>query len=293
MTDINNVTVLGAGVLGAQIAYQAAFAGKNVVSYDINGDALAAAKDRFDKLDKTYAAGVEGATEERIKETRERLSQSSDLAEAVSDADLVIEAVPERLDLKKEIWSAVGKVAPEKTIFATNTSTLRPSDYREETGREERFLALHFANELWHFRTAEVMPTDKTDEEVRKAVVQYAYEMEMVPVEIKREHPGYILNSLLVPFVEAGQKLWDQDIADPAEVDRDWRVSTGSPMGPFQGMDVVGLRTVAAVGMARDDEEMVRIAKRIDEEFVQKGKTGVESGEGFLRYDEDGNRIDD
>ena len=207
MTDIKNVTVLGAGVLGAQIAYQAAFAGKNVVSYDINDDALAAAKDRFDKLDKTYAAGVEGATEERIKETRERLSQSSDLAEAVSDADLVIEAVPERLDLKKDIWSTVGKAAPEKTIFTTNTSTLTPSDFREATGREERFLALHFANKLVTRRTAEIMPTDKTDEDVRKTVVEYAREMEMIPVELNHEQPGYILNSLLIPYLEAAQKL--------------------------------------------------------------------------------------
>ena len=289
MTDINNVTVLGAGVLGAQIAYQAAFAGKHVVSYDINDDALKAAKERFDKLDKTYANGLEEATEERIKETRERLSQSSDLAEAVSDADLVIEAVPEKVELKKDIWSTVGKAAPEKTIFTTNTSTLRPSDFSEATGREDRFLAMHFANELWHYRTAEIMPTTKTDEEVRKTVVEYAREMEMIPVEIKREHPGYILNSLLVPFLEAAQRLWDSDIADPAEVDRDWRESTGSPIGPFQEMDVVGLRTVSTIGQNNEDEEMARIAKRIEEEYVKKGKTGVEAGEGFLTYDEDGN----
>ncbi|KKO84310.1 3-hydroxyacyl-CoA dehydrogenase [Corynebacterium otitidis] len=293
MTDIKNVTVLGAGVLGAQIAYQAAFAGKNVVSYDINDEALAAAKERFDRLDKTYTEGLEEATEERIAQTRERISQSSDLAAAVSEADLVIEAVPEKLDLKKDVWSTVGKAAPEKTIFTTNTSTLTPSDFSEASGREERFLALHFANELWHRRTAEVMPTEKTDEEVRKTVVEYAREMEMVPVEIKREHPGYILNSLSVPFFEAAQRLWDKNVADPAEVDRDWRESTAAPMGPFQAMDVVGLRTVSTIGKGRDDEEIARIAERIDEELVQKGKTGVESGEGFLRYDENGNRIDD
>ncbi|KKO84311.1 3-hydroxyacyl-CoA dehydrogenase [Corynebacterium otitidis] len=288
MTDIRNVTVLGAGVLGAQIAYQAAFAGKNVVSYDINDEALAAAKERFDNLDKTYARELDEATEERIKDTRERLSQSSDLAAAVSEADLVIEAVPEKLDLKKEIWSAVGQAAPEKTIFTTNTSTLTPSDFSEATGREERFLALHFANKLVTRRTAEVMPTEKTDEEVRKTVVEYAREMEMKPVELNREQPGYILNSLLIPYLEAAQKLWRDDIAEPAEVDRDWRESSGAPAGPFEVMDVIGLRTMVAIARSKDDEELVALGDRIDEELVQKGKTGVESGEGFLRYDENG-----
>ena len=92
-----------------------------------------------------------------------------------------------------------------------------------------------------------------------------------------------------MPFLEAAQRLWDSDIADPAEVDRDWRESTGSPIGPFQEMDVVGLRTVSTIGQNNEDEEMARIAKRIEEEYVKKGKTGVEAGEGFLTYDEDGN----
>lgn len=159
MTNINNVTVLGAGVLGAQIAYQAAYAGFNVTSYDINDDALAAAKKRFDGLDEDYKRDLDDATDEKISAARNHLSQSSDINDAVGNADLVIEAVPEKIELKKDIWSKVGSAAPEHTIFATNTSTLRPSDFGGATGHEDRFLAMHFANRIRVNRTAEIMPT--------------------------------------------------------------------------------------------------------------------------------------
>ena len=135
-------------MLGAQIAYQSAYAGFNVVSYDINDDALEAARKRFERLDKDYKRDLDDATDEKIAETHERLSQSKDLEEAVSEADLVIEAVPEKLELKREVWSTVGKAAPEHTIFTTNTSTLLPSDFADASGREDKFLALHFANRL-------------------------------------------------------------------------------------------------------------------------------------------------
>ena len=285
--------MLGAGVLGAQIAYQAAYAGFNVVSYDINDDAIAAAKKRFEKLDSDYKRDVDDATDEKIAETHERLSQSKDLKEAVSEADLVIEAVPEKLELKREVWSTVGKAAPEHTIFTTNTSTLLPSDFADASGRSDKFLALHFANRLWAYRTAEIMPTEKTDEKIRQTVVDYANEMQMWPSELKKEHAGYIQNSLLVPFLEAAQRLWLNGIAEPKEIDRTWRNCTGNEAGPFEGMDIVGLRTASTIAKSKDDPELVSFGEKVEHELIDNGKFGVESREGFFRYDEDGKRIDD
>ena len=164
-TSIKNVTVLGAGVLGAQIAFQSAYAGFNVVSYDISDDALKAAQDRFESIKKSYKTALpDEATDEKLSEASGRITQTADLEEAVKEADLVIEAVPEKIDLKKKVWTDVGKAAPEHTIFTSNTSTLLPSSFADASGAPERFLSFHFANRLWVQRLAEIMPTEKTDE---------------------------------------------------------------------------------------------------------------------------------
>ncbi|MGB6040616.1 MAG: 3-hydroxyacyl-CoA dehydrogenase NAD-binding domain-containing protein, partial [Gordonia sp. (in: high G+C Gram-positive bacteria)] len=137
MSDIKQVLVLGTGVLGSQIAFQAAYTGFQVIAYDINDDAVAAAQPRIAGLMKTYLAEVPDATQATVDAAQARLSHSTDLAEAVADADLVIEAIPEILELKRETFRALGDVAPAKTIFATNSSTLLPSDIVDATGRPD------------------------------------------------------------------------------------------------------------------------------------------------------------
>ena len=115
----------------------------------------------------------------------------------------MIEAIPEVLKLKQETYEKLAEVAPEKTIFATNSSTLLPSDMKDFTGRPQKFLALHFANQVWKFNTAEVMGTDETDPAVFDEIVDFAAEIGMVPIPIHKEKAGYVLNSLLVPFLNA------------------------------------------------------------------------------------------
>ncbi|MEX3505509.1 3-hydroxyacyl-CoA dehydrogenase [Corynebacterium sp. LK2510] len=292
--NITNVTVLGAGVLGAQIALVTAVRGFNVVSYDINDDALEAAKKRFDTFGKQMAAELDDVTADTVAEGRERLRQSSDLEDAVKDADLVIEAVPEKLEIKKDTWARVGKAAPDNAVFATNTSTLLPSSFAEATGDPSRFLALHFANHIWVNNTAEIMPHDGTDPALVDVLVEFAEAIKMVPVKLKKEQPGYIVNTLLVPFLQAGQYLLANDVAEPADIDRDWRNSTGSPAGPFEIMDVVGLRTVLSVNESEDSqEEWKKDFAVIVKQMIEDGRIGVESGEGFFRYDDEGNRIDE
>ena len=149
MTYIATVTVLGTGVLGSQIAYQIAYSGFDVVAYDVNEQALTAAKKRFATLAATYKDEVKGAADGKADAALKRITPQMDVGRAVANADLVIEAVPENLELKRDIYRKIGKASPAKTIFATNTSTLLPSDLMESTGRPERFLALHFANQIW------------------------------------------------------------------------------------------------------------------------------------------------
>ncbi|NLV80415.1 MAG: 3-hydroxyacyl-CoA dehydrogenase [Rhodococcus sp.] len=286
MVDIRKVTVLGAGVLGSQIAYQSAFKGFEVTSYDVSEDALAAARDRFTKLAETYTREVPGADSSSVTAGIDRITLTSDLAAAVTDADLVIEAVPEILDLKREIYTKIGELAPESAIFATNSSTLLPSDLKDFTGRPERFLALHFANKVWQFNTAEVMGTADTDPAVYSAVVGFANDIGMVPIELHKEKAGYVLNSLLVPFLNAAVDLVAGGYADPEAVDRTWMVATGAPIGPCRIFDIIGFTTPYNI-MSHGDAHAQELAAWLKENYIDKGKLGLASGEGFYRYPED------
>ena len=284
-TPLSHVTVLGTGVLGAQIAFQAAYTGSDVVAYDIGDEQIAVARARVDGLAATYLTpqGLPGATEESTQEALRRVTFSTDLAEAVADADLVVEAVPESLELKRDLYARLAPLLPERTVLATNSSTLLPSDLVDATGRPEKFLALHFANLIWVNNTAEVMGTPATSPEVFRAVVEFARGMGMVPIELKKEQPGYVLNSLLVPLLNAASALLVKGVADPETVDTTWRIGTGAPFGPFQIMDVVGLRTVHAVSVAGGPEGRA-FAEMIQRDYLDRGATGRESGEGFYSY---------
>lgn len=282
-TDIASVTVLGTGVLGSQIAYQSAYSGFDVTAYDISDEILKGAEHRFAGLAARYELEVDGAAGGRAQDALARIVYSSDLAEAVQDADLVVEAVPERLDLKREVYTKLGKTAPAKTIFATNSSTLLPSAMADFTGRPERFLALHFADPVWSSKIAEVMGHPRTDSSVYQAVVDFARRIGMEPIELTKEQPGYVLNSLLVPFLRAGLDLLVDGVADSETIDKVWRIFARAPEGPFQMIDRIGLNTAYNVS-ALGDEKAQAIGKYLKENFIDRGKLGVATGEGFYTY---------
>ncbi|SET63597.1 3-hydroxybutyryl-CoA dehydrogenase [Oceanobacillus limi] len=282
--DFNKIMVAGSGVLGSQIAFQSAFFGYNVNVYDINDDAINAGKDRVNKLQGVYADFFkdEGKAEAALG----HLSFSSDLAEAMKDVDLVIEAVPERVDIKQDFYQKLAAVAPERTVFVSNSSTMLPSDFAEFTGRPEKFLALHFANSIWQNNTAEIMGHAGTDHQYVEAVTDFARSIGMIPFVLKKEQPGYILNTLLVPFLNAGLTLWANDVADPHTIDKNWMISTGSPRGPFGILDVVGMETPYNLNRARSEQDPSYgvIADKLKAEMIDKGKMGISSGEGFYKY---------
>ena len=284
MTDIRKVTVLGTGVLGAQIAFQTAWSGFEVTAYDISKEALDQARQRFAGLVVTYEAEVEGAAGGKAAATPGRIRLTTDLAQAAADADLVIEAIPEVLKIKQDTYAKLGVLAPEKTIFATNSSTLLPSDIKDSTGRPDRFLALHFANSIWKFNTAEIMGTEDTSPAIFDALVAFAVDIGMVPIPIRKEKAGYVLNSLLVPFLNAAANLAAGGYADPHDVDKVWRIATGAPMGPFQIYDIVGLNTPYNI-LSNGDENARKIAAWLKENYIDKGKLGRASGEGFYSYE--------
>lgn len=283
MTDITTVAVLGTGVLGSQIAFQSAYSGFPVVAYDIDDEALAGARERFERLAATYRAEVPSAAEgTRVEDALARVTLTTSLADAAK-VDLVIEAVPEVLELKRDVYSRLAEHANENTIFATNSSTLLPSDIVDFTGRPDRFLALHFANRVWKFNTGEVMGTDRTAPEVFDAVMHFAEAIGMVPIAIRKEKAGYVLNSLLVPLLNAGMGLAAGGYASVADIDKTWRIATGAPMGPLQMLDVIGLNTPYNI-LTHSSTGDQALAAWLKENYIDKGKLGVATGEGFYRY---------
>lgn len=284
--NYKNITVAGSGILGSQIAFQTALKGFNVSVYDINDEVLARAKEHFKCLMGNYQKDLI-ATQEEVHTAYERITYSCDLAAAVADADLVIEAIPEVVQIKTDFYTKLGQLAPEKTIFATNTSTLLPSMFAQATGRPEKFLALHFANEIRKNNTAEIMKHAQTDTKVFEDVIEFAKAIGMVALPLYKEQPGYILNSLLVPLLDTAQSLLIDEVADPETIDKTWRVATGAPLGPFAILDLVGITTaynIASVKAKEGNKHSEKLAHFLRTEYIDKGKLGVATGEGFFKY---------
>lgn len=284
--NFKNITVAGGGVLGSQIAFQSAFKGFEVSLYDINESALEMTDSRFKNYMERYKDDI-GATLEELESAYNRITLYTDLAKAVENADLMIEAVPEVIEIKKDFYQKLAKVAPEKTIFASNTSTLLPSQFVEFTGRPEKFLALHFANEIWKFNVAEIMKHSGTIEETFNEVIEFAKAIGMVPIPIYKEHPGYVMNALIIPFLFSAQRLVLNGISDPKSIDKTWMLAAGAPFGPFAWIDLIGINTAYNVAKAygeQGSEEYAKMADYLKREFIDIGKLGKQSGEGFYKY---------
>jgi len=284
---ISNVTIAGAGTLGSQIAWQTAFNGFNVTVFDAFEKGLEASKMNHQRYAELFLIS-RGASQDEIDQAITRLSYTTDLAEAVKDADIVSESIPENLEIKQSFYQDLSKVAPEKTIFTTNSSTIIPSEIVSAVDRPEKFLALHFANGIWDANIAEVMGHAGTDAVVFNQVIEFARAIGMVPVPIHKEHQGYVLNSLLIPLLSAAGTLYTQGVADVESIDKTWMISTASKMGPFGIMDIIGMQTIYDIemllGKKFNDQAMLARAELFKSNFIDKGKLGVKSGEGFYKY---------
>ncbi|MDO5043958.1 MAG: 3-hydroxyacyl-CoA dehydrogenase [Coriobacteriia bacterium] len=309
--DFKNVTLAGAGVLGSQIAFQIAYSGFDV-SVWVRSDASAErAQAKFDRLKNIYldridqmAAGEgrwsngiadQGASKDELLALKDKVEAAhsglkiyTDMAEAVKDADLVIEAVAENPEQKIEFYTQLAPLLKEDAILASNSSTLLPSTFAKYTGRPEKFLMFHFANEIYTNNTAEVMGHDGTSQEAFDAMVEFAKAIRMVPLEVLKEQPGYILNTMLSPFLSSAMYLWSNDIAHPHTVDKTWELATGAPKGPFKIIDIVGLTTVRNIaGLhpdAKTEGSIQNVMVKKLTEMLDAGKSGIIAGEGFYKY---------
>jgi 3-hydroxyacyl-CoA dehydrogenase len=285
--NIKNVTIAGSGTLGSQIAWQTAFKGFDVTVYDAFEKGLERGKQFHQQYAKIFL-NSRNVSQEKIDETFKRLSYTTNLAEAVKDADLISESIPEDLETKKAFYVELAKAAPEKTIFTTNSSTLLPSQYAAETGRPEKFLALHFANWIWDANIGEVMGHPRTDSIYFNRVIEFAKDIGMVPIPIYKEQHGYVINSLLGPLLQAAGNLLVNKVADYETIDKTWMITSGTKMGPCAIMDMVGLETVYNIeklwSKKLNDKLGLARAEYFKENFIVKGKLGIKTREGFYTY---------
>ncbi|KZX13722.1 putative 3-hydroxybutyryl-CoA dehydrogenase [Methanobrevibacter oralis] len=310
--NIKNVVVAGGGVLGSQIAFQSAFCGFNVTIWLRSEGSIGRTKPKLERLrdiylntleqmktDKSaYCRGFsdkEDLTIDEIDELKECTIKAYDgiklttsYEDAAADADLVIEAIAEDPEQKISFYQELAKHLPEKTILVTNSSTMLPSSFAKYTGRPEKYLALHFANSIWSNNTAEIMGHSETQQEYYDEVVKFAEDINMVPLKLKKEQPGYILNSMLVPFLSAAEALLANDVADHETIDKTWILATGAPIGPFRILDIVGLTTaynIVIMNPEAGDKNTTpgKIAALLKEK-IDEGKTGINAGEGFYKY---------
>lgn len=285
---LNNLTVLGAGVLGGQIAWHSAFKGKQVVVFDLFEEALERCKVAHRQYAAIYLAEM-GATADVINEVQARLTYTTTLGDAVSAADLVIEAVPEIPETKTAVYQQMAPLLPAHTLVATNSSTLLPAQFATATGRPEKYCALHFANMIWNMNLAEVMAHAGTSDETLRAIVRFAIEIGMVPIPIQKEQNGYVLNTWLVPLLSATQSLITNGVSTPEYIDRTYLIANrGCAVGPCGIMDIIGMKTCYDVmnywGNEKQDPQLLSNADYIKQHFVDQGKLGLQTGQGYYSY---------
>ena len=259
-----------------------AYSGKKVTIWGRADHSLESAKERVKRWEHEVQNYFK-SSDEQINDARNNLVYTTNLVDALNNADLVIEALPESIEVKRDFYEKIAKFAPKNVVLASNSSTMLTSDLAKFVDRPDKFLNYHFANNIWQGNTAEIMPSEFTDPNLPATFVELSHEIKMVPILINKEQPGYVLNSMLVPFLDSATNLWVNDIAQPQAIDKTWMIATGAPMGPFAIMDVVGMNTVYQINVVKQTPAAQKVAARI-KEMIDDNRIGVESGIGFYTY---------
>lgn len=284
---VKNITVLGSGIMGHGIAQVSATAGYNVVLRDIEQQFLDKAMEKIRwSLDKLV-------TKEKISKQESdaifaRITTKVDLAEAVKSAELVIEAVPEIMDLKKKVYAELDKVAGKDIIFASNTSTLPITEIANTTTRPDKFVGIHFFNPPQLMKLVEVIPGQKTKQDVVDLTVNYVRSVKKEPVICKKDVPGFIVNRLFIPMVHEACWLRQRGNYKLEEIDSAVKFTMGFPMGIFELADFTGMDVIhkATIELELRDKKVIFPHKDVEALYNEK-KLGQKSGEGFYKYSDD------
>ncbi|HVF50804.1 MAG TPA: 3-hydroxyacyl-CoA dehydrogenase family protein [Pyrinomonadaceae bacterium] len=283
--DIKKVGVLGCGLMGSGIAQTAATAGFDVIVREVS-DQLC--ERGFTGIDKSLARFAEKGTitADQQKEIRGRLSGTTKL-EDLSDCDIIIEAIIENLDIKRETYKQLDELCKPETIFASNTSSLSITEMMTATSaeRQKRFIGLHFFNPVPIMKLVEVVRTILTDEAVYEHAVDFGKRLGKVPVRAG-DRSGFIVNRLLVPYMLDAIRALEEGVGSIVDIDNAMKLGCGYPMGPFTLGDFVGLDTTYYIAEIMFDEfhEKRFAAPPLLKRMVLAGLYGRKTGRGFYDY---------
>jgi enoyl-CoA hydratase / 3-hydroxyacyl-CoA dehydrogenase len=284
VTEINKITVLGSGIMGHGIAQISAMAGFDVTLRDVDTKFLDSAMGKIKwSLDKLVEK--QKITQADSETIYSRIHPVVDLRQALSGADLLIEAVPEDMELKKKVYLDVDKNSDLKTIYASNTSTLPISEISSLTNRSNRFIGLHFFNPPQLMKLVEVIPGVTTDQEIVKVGIDFVKRVGKEPVLCSKDVPGFIVNRIFIPLVHEAAYCLDRDGPSMTQLDSAVKFSLSFPMGIFELADYTGLDVIhkATSEMYSRDKKVIFPHPRIRELFEQR-KYGKKSGSGFYSY---------
>ncbi len=284
---IKNITILGSGVMGHGIAQVSATAGYNVILRDIKQEFLDKAMEKIKwSLDKLVSK--ERISKEEGDKIFSRITPIVDLSDAVKDAEMVIEVVPEIMDLKKKVYAELDKVASSEVIFASNTSTLPITEIANTTSRPDKFIGIHFFNPPQLMKLVEVIPGEKTSQNVTDITLDYVKSVNKQAVICRKDVPGFIINRLFIPLVHEACYLKDRENLTLEEIDSAFKLNLGFPMGIFELADFTGMDVIhkATQEMYLRDKKVINPHPLVEKMFEEK-KLGQKSGEGFYKYSDD------
>ena len=287
--QIQSITVIGAGQMGHQIAMLAALGGYETILQDVHENALNAAKEKLDViLTKWVQKGK--LSEDRKLAAFSRLQYTTDLEKAASGADLIIEAIVEKLDVKQEVFAKLEQLAPAETIFATNSSTIVNSLIASVTNRPEKFINMHFFFPPLIMDCVEVVMSDQTSEETAKLAMEVTEKMNRTGVLLRKEISGFVANRILGALQREALYLYEEGIVDYKDIDLICRKALGHPIGPFELMDLSGIDVGYFVMQQRYNETGNPEDKpnACIEEKVNKGHLGRKTGKGWYDYPNQG-----
>jgi enoyl-CoA hydratase/3-hydroxyacyl-CoA dehydrogenase len=283
-SSINKITVLGSGIMGHGIAQVSAMAGYNVTLRDIDQSFLDKAMEKI-KWSLNKLVEKQKITTNQAEDILGRILPVVDLREALRGADMLIEAVPEDMNLKRKVYNEINQCSETKTIYASNTSTLPITELGELTNRPEHFIGLHFFNPPQLMQLVEVIPGKLTNQDITDKAMDYVQRIGKQPILCRKDVAGFIVNRIFIPLVHEAAYCQDRDKASMLQIDSAVKFKMAFPMGIFELADYTGLDVIhkATIEMYSRDNAVINPHPKIKQLF-DEGNLGQKSGRGFYDY---------